>query len=337
MTKKLWTWVLLAALLAVGASPGAAGPAKKMSIVMGYIPNVQFAPYYIARNRGYFTEEGLEVSFDYGYATDIMSLVARGEVDFGVSDGDQVIIARDRGLPVKVVYTMYVNYPVGVASLKSRGIEKIGDLAGKSVGAPVPFGSNYIGLLALLRSGGLGIEDVRFQNIGYTQIESLLSGKVDAVSVFINNEAVILRNMGYQLNVFEARGVTPLVSAAIVTGERTIDRKPEMVAGFVRAVSRASRYALEHPGRVMEIIRPSIPTLSEQNLELNRKVLYASMELWTDPDSAAHGLGYTSLEDWTESVRELRALGLIEGAVDPRECFTNRFLVPEQHTDEGAR
>ncbi|MFW6181224.1 MAG: ABC transporter substrate-binding protein [Spirochaetota bacterium] len=337
MTKKLWVCVLLAALLAAGAISGFAGPAKKVSIVMGYIPNVQFAPYYIAQRRGYFAEEGLEVSFDYGYATDIMSLVARGEVDFGVSDGDQVIIARDRGLPVKVVYTMYVNYPVGVVSLKSQGIEKIGDLAGKSVGAPVPFGSNYIGLLVLLHSGGLSIDDVRFQSIGYTQIESLLSGKVDAVSVFINNEAVILRNMGYELNVFEARAVTPLVSAAIVIGERTIERKPDVVAGFVRAVSRASRFALEHPERVMEIIRPSIPTISEQNLELNRKVLYASMELWTDRDSEVQGLGYTSPQDWGESVRELRALGLVEGAVDPRECFTNRFLAGEPARRTGSR
>ena len=63
---------------------------------MGYIPNVQFAPYYIAMEKGYFEKERLEVSFDYGMAIDIMSLVANGVVDFGVSDGDQVIIAREK-------------------------------------------------------------------------------------------------------------------------------------------------------------------------------------------------------------------------------------------------
>jgi len=69
-----------------------------VKIAMGYIPNVQFAPYYIAMEKGYFQEEGLAVSFDYGMSADIMSLVGSDQIEFGVSDGDQVIIARDRGI-----------------------------------------------------------------------------------------------------------------------------------------------------------------------------------------------------------------------------------------------
>ena len=96
--------------------------AEKIEIAMGYIPNVQFSPYYIAQEMGFFQEEDLEVSFDYGMSTDIMTLVAGGHVDFGISDGDQVIIARDRGIPVKVVYTMYVKYPVGIVSFQEKGL-----------------------------------------------------------------------------------------------------------------------------------------------------------------------------------------------------------------------
>ena len=77
----------------------------RIEIAMGYIPNVQFAPYYVALERGFFEDEGLEVTLRYGMSTDIMTLVAEGLVDFGISDGDQVILARDRGIPVKVVYT----------------------------------------------------------------------------------------------------------------------------------------------------------------------------------------------------------------------------------------
>jgi NitT/TauT family transport system substrate-binding protein len=337
--KKMILFTAVAVLLVIGVlalSPWRAGREallvaddrpKKTTIVMGYIPNVQFAPYYVAQELGYFADEGLDVSFDYGFATDIMSLVGRGEVDFGVSDGDQVIIARDRSIPVKVVYTMYVKYPVGIVSLEEAGINRVADLAGKQVGAPVPFGSNYIGLQLLLRSAGLSLDDIRFEAIGYTQIESLLSGRVDAVSVFINNEAVVLRDKGYDINLFEVHEVTPMVSAAIVTGERTIARKPDVVQGLVRAIARAGEYALENdPGQVMELIRGYIPTISDQNLEINTKVLSASMDLWTDLSGSLSGLGYTSREDWAESIRELDELGLIEGEVSAGECFTNRFL-----------
>ena len=59
--------------------------AEKIEIAMGYIPNVQFSPYYIAQEMGFFQEEDLEVTFDYGMSTDIMTLVAGGHVDFGLS------------------------------------------------------------------------------------------------------------------------------------------------------------------------------------------------------------------------------------------------------------
>ena len=129
--------------------------ADRIEIAMGYIPNVQFSPYYVAMEKGYFDDEGLEVTFDYGMSTDIMTLVAGGHVDFGVSDGDQVIIARDRGIPVKVVYTMYVKYPVGIVSFEEKGLTSVRSLTGKKVGTPGPYGSNYIGLQVLLHSAGM--------------------------------------------------------------------------------------------------------------------------------------------------------------------------------------
>jgi NitT/TauT family transport system substrate-binding protein len=278
---------------------------------------------------GYFREENLEVTFDYGLATDIMSLVAKGTVSFGVSDGDQVIIARERGIPVKVVYTMYVKYPVGIVSLEEKGIKDIRTLSGKKVGTPGPYGSNYIGLQLLLRSAGMGLEDIELSYIGYTQVENILAGKVDAAVIFINNEPVLLRSMGKSVNIIEAYRVTPMVSAAVITGERLINERPDLVRRFVRAIRRASDYAMKNREQVLNVIRSFIPTLNEDNLEINRQVLFASMELWVDEDIKRHGLGYTSREDWAESIELMHAMGLIKRKVTPEECFTNEFL-PEK-------
>ncbi len=297
-----------------------------IKIAMGYIPNVQFAPYYIADQKGYFRDENLNVSFDYGMSTDIMTLVASGQIDFGVSDGDQVIIAREKDIPVKVVYSMYVKYPVGIVSLKEKGIKSTTDLKGRSIGLPGPYGSSYIGLQMLLSHAGIAPGEVDIKYIGYTQIESLLAGRVDAAVVYVNNEAAVLRDMGYSVNLIEAYRITPMVSAAIITSDSLIRSHPDLVRRFVRAVVRASEYALNNKDQVMELLRKSIPTLTDENLDINKKVLMESMKLWQDTDIEGNGLGYTTREDWQKSIDQLLQLGLIRKKIRPEECYTDRFL-----------
>jgi NitT/TauT family transport system substrate-binding protein len=319
----------LSAVAAVSLAPCAAHGAARQTavkIAMGYIPNVQFAPYYVAFEKGYFEEEGLDVSFDYGMSTDIMSLVAQGLVHFGISDGDQVILAREKGIPVRVVYSMYVRYPVGVVSLKERGIADAASLRGRRVGMPVPYGSNYIGLQIILGSAGLGLKDIKAESIGYTQVESVLAGRVDAAAIFINNEPVVLAEMGKEILLIRAHDITPMVSAAVIASDALIGKDPELVRRFVRAVTRASEHVLDRRGEVVDMLRKHVPTLTDENVAINTKVLLASLDLWTDGDTEKNGLGYTSNEDWGKSIAALKALGMLKTPVRPEECYTDRFI-----------
>ncbi len=322
--KKISVIVLL---ILVCAGPAVSRAADKIKIAMGYIPNVQFAPYYAAKKLGYFERENLDVVFDYGFATDIMSLVASGQVDFGVSDSDQVILARERGIPIKVIYTMYVRYPVGIVSRRELGIRDVAGLRGRKIGTPVPYGSNFIGLRLLLKNEDMDLDDIVISYIGYTQIETLLAGRVDAAVVFINNEPVVLEHMGIEVDLIEAYKITPMVSAAVIASENMIDCNPDLVRRFVRAVTSGARYGLENPDEVLDLIRSEIPTITDGNRAVNEKVLKASMELWMDEDSEGNGLGYTTLEDWKSSVRMMRSLGLLKKEIEPAGCFTNKFIV----------
>ncbi len=323
--KRMTTLFLLISVFVLSFS-GIAFSADNIKIAMGYIPNVQFAPFYIAEQKGYFRDENLTVSFDYGMSTDIISLVASGQIDFGVSDGDQVIIAREKGIPMKVVYSMYVKYPVGIVSLKKKRIENAADLKGRSIGLPGPYGSSYIGLQILLAHAGLCFDEVDIKYIGYTQIESLLAGRVDSAVVYVNNEAAVLRDMGYSVNLIEAYRITPMVSAAIITRDSLIKSNPDLVRRFVRAVVRASEFALNNKDQVMELLKKSIPTLTDKNLDINKKVLMESMKLWQDTDIEDNGLGYTTREDWQKSIDQLLQLGLVKKKIRPEECYTDRFL-----------
>jgi len=329
MKRRFCIRALLVTVLLCASSIVVATAAEKIEIAMGYIPNVQFAPYYVALEKGFFSDEGLQVTFDYGMSTDIMTLVAEGLVDFGISDGDQVIIARDKGIPVKVIYTMYAKYPVGIVSFKERGLAALSSLRGKKVGTPGPYGSNYIGLQVLLHSAGMGLEDIDLHFIQYTQVESLLAGRVDAAVVFINNEPVVLRDMGREVTLIEAYRVTPMVSASIIVGERLIQEQPDRVRRFIRAVTRAGEFILENREEVMPLLRKHVPTLTEKNMDINRRVLYASLDLWVDEDIERHGLGFTTREDWEQAIDVLYELGMIGKKPTPEECFTNEYLMKQ--------
>src|SRR4029078_1764560 len=113
------TFILLAALLlgacgttAPAASPTAAPvaaaaptaaanqPLREITVAMPYIPNVQFAHFYLADKKGYYAAEGLKIKFDYNFETDVVQRIAQGTVQFGMASGDSILLARAQGLPV---------------------------------------------------------------------------------------------------------------------------------------------------------------------------------------------------------------------------------------------
>ena len=130
--------VMLAAMLAACGGPQTApGEPTTIRLPMGYIPDPQFAPFYVAVDKGYFAEEGLNIEFDYSFETDGIALVGANEVPFAVVSGEQVILARAEGLPVVFVTQWFQRFPIVVVSKEASGIASPADLAGRNVGVPV--------------------------------------------------------------------------------------------------------------------------------------------------------------------------------------------------------
>src|SRR5947209_13617536 len=118
--------ILLGASIALSAlSPASAqSPASKLRTVtlgVGYVPSVQFAPFYVAAAKGYYRQAGLDVRFSYGFSPNLLQLVGAGRDDFAIGDGTDTIIARSQGIPVTSIATMYQRLPVAVFSLQKIG------------------------------------------------------------------------------------------------------------------------------------------------------------------------------------------------------------------------
>ncbi len=288
---------------------------------MGYIPNIQYAPFYVAIENGYFSEAGIEIEFDYSFETDGVALVGAGEVPFALVSGEQVLLARAQGLPVVYVAAWYQRYPISVVSKDSQGITSPQDLVGKKVGLPGLFGANYVGLQALLFSAGLKDTDMTLDSIGFNQVEALAADQEQAVVVYTANEPIQLRAQGYKLNEIRVADYAQLASNGILSNEITIAENPALVNAFVEAFLKGLEDTLRDPDKAIRSSAKYIPNFSELDAGVQTQVLSASLELWkTDRP------GYSDPQAWKNMQDVLLRAGLLSAEQDLSKAFTNDFI-----------
>lgn len=321
-TRLLLGLVLVLLNTACTSAPSSQGETY-LRLPMGYVPDPQYAPLYVADHKGYFAAEGLEVEFDYSYETDGIALVGAGEIPFSLCSGEQVILARANGLPVVYVMQWYQKYPVAVIAKTSSGIRTATDLVGRRIGIPGLFGASYVGFEGLLGAVGLSDGDVDLIEIGYTQAEALAQDRVEAVVVYSNNEPARLRVAGESLDVVQTSDYVDLVSNGLLTNEKTIQDNPELVEGMTRAILRGVRDVLDNPDEAFEICDAYIEGLrATSDVEAaQRAVLQASLEMWRAPQ-----LGITNAEAWDATQQVLLNIGFIQEPIDLTASWTNQFV-----------
>jgi len=306
-------------LIGCTSSPGPS-ELTKINLPMGYVANVQFTPFYMAKDREYFQKAGFDVNFDYRWETDGIQLVAAGEIPFAIASGDQVIQARSRGLPVVAVAAWYQRFPVAIIALEDTPLRAPEDLRGLSIGIPETFGGSYIGLRALLKAGSLTEADIDLQAIGYTQLAALTAGTVDAVVVYANNEPVVLAQQGIPFNSLYVADYARIVSAVLVSNDTMVKEQPKIVRTFVDAFLKGLQDVLADPDVAFEISKKYVEGL-EENTAAQRGVLDTSIEYWRAPN-----LGHFDTEGWQQAQTVMAEIGLIEQTMPVESLFTNAFV-----------
>jgi len=333
MSKRFILLVLLGALVTACSGEAGTEPAPSedevsqnealthVKLPVGYIPNIQFAPLYVAIEKGYFREAGIELEFDYSFETDAVALVGANELQFAVVSGEQVLLARAQGLPVVYVAAWYQQYPVAVVSKVDQGILMPADLKGKKIGLPGLYGANYIGLEALLFSAGLSDADVTLDSIGFNQVEALATDQEQAVSVYTANEPVQLRAQGYDLNEIRVADHVQLASNGLITNEKTIAENPELVRQMVKALLQGLADTIANPDEAYELSKAYIPNLAEADEAVQKEILLRSIDLWK-----AERTGFSDEQAWLNMQDTLLKMGLLEGALDLDKAFTNEYI-----------
>lgn len=293
----------------------------EVSVVMGYIPNVQFAPWYVADKKGYFAANGIKVKFVWGFETDGIKLVGVNQADFAMLGGDQVIQARSQNIPLVYVASYYHAFPITVFSLKEKNILTPKDLVGKKVGLSGYFGATYTGWRAMLYESKIKEDEIRTQDIGFTQVAAVTQGLVDAATGYSNNEPVQMRLAGKEINVIKVSDYSKLVGIGLVTNEKMIAEKPMIVQNVVRALTRAMQDAINNPSDALDATIANLPEAGGSSVNTTRAVLEATIELWKNPR-----IGYSDPAAWESSYKFMREAGFIKNEFDVTKVYTNQFV-----------
>ena len=320
-----FAFVLAACQAAPGVTdaPDSPGELRQITLLLGYRPDVQFAPFYVAQQEGFYADAGLEVTIEHRQAPDVQRLVGSGEAEFGVADATDVMIGRTSGIPIRYVSTLYQSFPVALIGEAGTVPQEPAELDGMSIGTPGRFGSSWHALLALLEAGGLTADDVTIREYPqFNQVDGLSNGDVDLITGFRNNEPLRLEARDMDVDLLTVDDTVPLPGPGVIAGDELIAGDPELVRAFVEATAAAQRAVIDDPDLGFAAAEREVPTIAEDP-EVARAVLEATIELWVGD---GFDDGAVDRDLWESGYDTMRSLEFVDGSVPLDEMIAPEVI-----------
>jgi len=326
-TKRLFTLLAWAATFGL-AAPALAAPAAKepvkATLRLKWLPQTQFAGFYYAVAKGYYKEEGIDLTINPGGPNLLTeNLVATGADTFGLSGGtDSVMAAIDKGMPIVAVGVSHQITPF-VFVTKKDGPKTLKEFEGKKVTAWFT-GAQYV-LFGMLANQGVDRSkvDIQPQQVSVTPF---VNGDVDVVTATWYNELYTIRQrVGEQnLRMFKAEdyGIT-FPRDTLIVSTKTAQEQPELVKAFLRASIRGWREAMAHPKDAVDIVMKVAPTLDRAHQEF---MLTEAYRLMTAGKAKTEGLFWIDPAAMQKAEEFLLTNKVISKPVDVSKAFDSRFL-----------
>ena len=316
--------------IATAASLALSGVAASAQTAVNYLfpaPDFlpAFAPFHLALGKGYYTEEGLDVTFNVGQGgADVATQVAVGNADMGGGMGDTSLIVRANGLAIRGVALLGGQGITHVAWRNDRNINGIADLRGRSIGVIGFQDTTFYNLLAVLATETINRSDADIQALGPAGIiQNMIGGSIDAMSG-VPEWIVAIQDAGVPLTVTPAREFFPSQAQAIIASDAFIAENPEAVAGFVRATLRAVRDIVADPAQAAQDYVGFLPRHAENVGQIERIMqMYVSNVYAQDGDRPLGAFDPAQLQTAEDFYV---ANELVTARVEVADAYTNQFI-----------
>ncbi|AJY74835.1 ABC transporter substrate-binding protein [Paenibacillus beijingensis] len=310
------------------ATPSASAEPVPIKIQLSWVPQAEFAGFYVAKEKGYYKEEGLDVEVVAG-GPDIVpeQQVANGTAQFGVNLVGSLLSHIEQGVPLVQIGQIFQDSSMVLVSKKDSGIDSPEKFAGKKVGNWM--GGNEYEVLALFSKYGFDpLKDVKFTKQGFT-MDQFMNGDLDVATAMIYNEYHVLLENGYKpedLNVFnlDQLGVGMLHDNLFVNKEWLASNE-ETAVKFVRATLKGWKDAIADQEGAVDIVMKAVEEGSstrDHQLTMMKEVA----KLVQPEGLSADKIGFTNQERFQLTADIALKFGVIKNQADVPAAFTNDIV-----------
>jgi NitT/TauT family transport system substrate-binding protein len=293
-----------------------------VSVRLKWVNQAQFAGIYVAKEKGFYGNEGLNVSIiPFSYQNTPLDMVADGQADFGITGADELLLARFKGLKVKAIAIIFKNNPQCIFIKKSSNITRPQELIGKSIGLDNSKNGNVLYKI-MMKILDINRSELNEIFVGYDGKE-LYEDKVDAyIGYSINppyppNESYA--DIGINKIMMADYGAD-VYADVIFTSEKIINEDPELVKKFLKASIEGWQYTIRNEEEAVNI---TLIYAEKQDKEFQQVMLRESLPLINTGNSY---LGMMGKEKWENTKKALVSSDLLADIVSVDDAYTNQFI-----------
>ncbi|MDQ8733422.1 ABC transporter substrate-binding protein [Paenibacillus sp. LHD-38] len=297
-------------------------PLEKVQVVLDWTPNTNHTGLYVARDKGFFKEQGLDVEIIQPGQSGADQMVASGNVQFGVSYQESITLARISGVPLVSIAAVIQHNTSGFASPLAKGIDSPEKFEGKTYGgwgAPV----EEAVIQSLMQEKGADVSKVNMISIGDSDFFTAVKRDIDFAWIYYAWTGVEAELRGEKINMLYLTDYSDKLdyyTPVLATSEAMIKDKPEIVKAFTAAAAKGYQYAIDNPDDAAEILIKAEP-------DLNAELVRASQK-WLSPKykDDAPRWGEQKLSVWENYASWMFEHKLLEKELEADKAFTNEFL-----------
>ena len=327
--RKLLTLLIIIGLLLTPLAGCSKNPSSQdkqdltqVTILLDWLPNTNHTGLYVAKDKGYFKEEGLDVQIMQPGEGGTSQLVAAGKGDFGISYQEEITIARSQDIPIIALAAVIQHNTSGFASPVEKGITSPRDFEGKSYGGWGSPAETAV-IKALMNKYQADFSKVKMLNIGEADFFTSMHKGVDFAWIYWGWTGVEAEQRNLNLNFIKLQDENPALdfyTPVIITSEKMLKENPELVQKFMRACSKGYQFAIENPEEAAEVLLKNEP-------DLDRSLVMASQKyLANEYQADAPRWGEMKKEVWKNYADFMYKNKLIDNNIDPDKAFTNKYL-----------
>lgn len=314
--------ILLAGLALVSKRTDEVPEKQSIDLLLDWKMGSFYAPYLLADEEGYYSANGLKVTFTEGQGAETTAkLVGQGRYKIGTSNAAATAIAVDNGVPVVSVAMIEQDAVTAIFSLKKSNITEPSDLMGKTLGVRY-YDISHKEYLAMMKAKGLDPANVKEVSIGW-ELQPLLTGQVDALYNYAYNMPVVLEQQGQEVNkiLVKDNGVKGYGSNIIANKDFARDHS-DVVKRFLAASKKGWRDALLDPEK-------AVATLKKRYPETDTKVALATLKaqlVWIGSPQEANNLFDQTTERWSDVLATYRSFEMIKSNLQSIDVYSNQYL-----------